>query len=88
MKFVSNLFFTDIDFCKPEVIQGLELNFKLYLLIFLRGAYVSNNILISSKYVLVELSALSSSIFNKSSQSTEKKYRMNFSQSNLDQPLS
>ena len=30
MKFVSNLFFTDIDFCKPKVIQGLDLNFSLY----------------------------------------------------------
>ena len=34
MKFASNLFFTDIDFCKPKVIQGLDLNFNLYLLIF------------------------------------------------------
>ena len=25
MKFVSNLFFTDIDFCKPKAIQGLDL---------------------------------------------------------------
>ena len=38
MKFASNLFLTDIDFCKPKVIQGLDLNFKLYLLVFLRGA--------------------------------------------------
>ena len=38
MKFASNLFFTDIDFCKPKVIQGLDLNFNLHLLIFLRGA--------------------------------------------------
>ena len=38
MQFVSNLFFTDIDFCKPEAIQGLDLNFNLYLLIFLKGA--------------------------------------------------
>ena len=35
MKFVSNLFFTDVDFCKPKVIQGLDLNFNLYLLILL-----------------------------------------------------
>ena len=38
MKFLCNLFFTDIDFCKPGVIQGLDLNFILYLLILLRGA--------------------------------------------------
>ena len=35
MKFASNLFFTDIDFCKPKVTQGLDLNFNLYLVIFL-----------------------------------------------------
>ena len=29
MKFTSNLFFTDIDFCKPEVIRGLELSLSL-----------------------------------------------------------
>ena len=34
MKSVSNLFLTNIDFCKPEVIQSLVLNFNLYLLIF------------------------------------------------------
>ena len=37
MKFLSNLFFTDIDFCKPKVIKDLDLNFNLYLLILLRG---------------------------------------------------
>ena len=71
MKSTSNLFFTDINFCKPKVIQGLDVSFNLYLLIF-RGTYVSNNILVLSKYILVELPALRSSIFNKSSQSTEK----------------
>ena len=35
---VLNLFFADIDFCKPRVVQGLDLNFNLYLLILLRGA--------------------------------------------------
>ena len=70
MKFVSNLFFTDSDFCKPKVIQDLNLNFDLYLLIFLRGAYVSHNMLILSEKSLVQLSAFSSSIFNKSSQLT------------------
>ena len=54
----------DIDFCKPKVIQGLDLNFNLHLLNFLRGAQLSNNMLILFKYILVELSALSSSIFN------------------------
>ena len=38
MKFVSNSFFTDIDFCKPKVIQGLDLNFNFHLKILLRGA--------------------------------------------------
>ena len=58
MKLVSYLLFTDIDFCKPKVIQGLELNFNLYLFILLRDVQVSNNILILSKYVLVELSLI------------------------------
>ena len=35
MKFISNLFFPDIDFCKPKFIQGLDLNLNLYLLILL-----------------------------------------------------
>ena len=72
MKFVSNLFFTYIDFCKPNVIQGLDLNYNLYFLTLLSGAWVSNNILILSKNFLVELSAFSSPVFNKSSYSTEK----------------
>ena len=38
MKFASNLFFTEIDFRKPYAIHGLDLNFNLYLLMFLRGA--------------------------------------------------
>ena len=38
MKFLSNLFFTDIDFCKPKVIPGLDLNFNLYLPNILRRA--------------------------------------------------
>ena len=38
---VRNLFFTEIDFCKPGVIQGFDLNFNLYLLIFLKGAKLS-----------------------------------------------
>ena len=38
MTFVNDLFFTDINFCKPKVIQGLDLNFKVCLLILLRGA--------------------------------------------------
>ena len=34
MKFLSNLFFADIDFCRPNVIQGLDLNFNLYLYLY------------------------------------------------------
>ena len=34
MKSDRSLFFTEIDFCKPAVIQGFDLNFNLYLLIF------------------------------------------------------
>ena len=64
MKFTSNLYFRDIYFYKPKAIQGLDLNFNLYLLILFRCAYVSNNILIVSKYIFVELSAFSYSVFN------------------------
>ena len=39
MKFVL-MFFTYIDFCNPNITQGLELNFNLYLLTPLRAAYV------------------------------------------------
>ena len=28
----------DVEFCKPKVIQGLNLNFNLYMLILLRDA--------------------------------------------------
>ena len=40
MKFVSNLFYTDIDLCKPKVIQGIELYINLYLLILLTLFYL------------------------------------------------
>ena len=76
-KFTSNLLLTDFDFCKPKVIQGLDLNYNLYLVF--RGAQVSNIILFVSKYILVELSAFSLSIFNKSYQSPEKQSRTKFS---------
>ena len=54
MKSDRNLFFTEIDFCKPGVIQGFDLNFNLYLLIFLKGAKLSNNSLILFKNISVE----------------------------------
>ena len=28
-----NVFFTEVDLCKPSVMQGLDLNFNLYLLV-------------------------------------------------------
>ena len=36
MKFLYNLSFIDIDFCKPKVIRGLDLNFKLFINSFKR----------------------------------------------------
>ena len=54
MKSDRNLFFTEIDFCKPGVIQGFDLNFNLYLLVFLKGAKLSNNSLILFKNIAVE----------------------------------
>ena len=76
MKFASNLFFTDIHFYKPNVIQSLQLIINLYLLIFSKDGQVSNNMLIVSKYILIELLALNLSVFTKSSQSTEKQSRI------------
>ena len=72
MNLLSNLFFADLDFCKPRVIQSLDLNLNLFLSILLRGGYVSNKILIFSKYIWIELSTFSSSIFSKSRQLIEK----------------
>ena len=43
MKSDRTLFFTEIDFCKPGVIQGFDLDFNLYVLVFLKGAKLSNN---------------------------------------------
>ena len=42
MKSDRSLFFPEIDFCKPGVIQGFDLNFNLYLLVFLNDANLSN----------------------------------------------
>ena len=44
MEFTSNLFFTDIDFCKGKVIKDLDLNFNLHSLILFRGASVFNKV--------------------------------------------
>ena len=44
MKSDRNLFFTEIDLCNPGVILGFDLNFNLYLLIFLKGVKLSNNL--------------------------------------------
>ena len=49
MKSDRNLFFTEIGFCEPRDIKGLDLNFSLYLLGFLKGAKLSNNSLILYK---------------------------------------
>ena len=40
INFDRNWFLIDIDFCKPGVIEGLSLNFNLFLEIFFRGALV------------------------------------------------
>ena len=54
MKSDKNLLFTEIDFCKPGVIEGFDLNFNLYLLVFLKGAKLSTNSLILFKNISVE----------------------------------
>ena len=54
MKSDKSLFFTEIDFCKPGVIQGFDLNLNLYLLVFLNDAKLSNNPWILFKNISVE----------------------------------
>ena len=54
MKSDKKLFFTVIEFYKPDVIQGFNLNFNLYLFVFLNGAKLSNNSLILFKNMSVE----------------------------------
>ena len=49
-----NLFFTKVFFCKSSIIQGLDLNFNLHLLVFLKVAKLSNNSSILFKNILVE----------------------------------
>ena len=60
---IKVLFFTEIDFCKPGVIQGFDLNFNLYLLVFLKGAKLSNNSLILFKNISVEQSTFCQELF-------------------------
>ena len=51
----DRIFFTEIDFCKPGVIQGFSLNFNLHILAdFLKGAKLTNNSLILFKNISVE----------------------------------
>ena len=40
MKSERNLFFTESGFCKPSFIQGLDLNFNLYLLGFFKDCKI------------------------------------------------
>ena len=54
MKSDRKLFFTKIDFCKPGAIKGLDLNFNLCLLVFLKSEKLSNNLLILFKNISVE----------------------------------
>ena len=72
MKSGKNLFFTEIDLCKPGAIEGFELAFNLDLMIFLKGAKLSNNSLVLFKNISVEKSIFRSSIFSVSFQSIEK----------------
>ena len=39
----------EIDFCKPEVIHGLDLNLSFFFVTFLRGAWLSKIALILLK---------------------------------------
>ena len=48
MKSDRNLFFTEVDFCNPGVIQGFDL------VVFFKGAKLSNNSSILFKNISVE----------------------------------
>ena len=62
MKLDINLFFTEIDFCKPGVIESFNLNFNLYSLVLSKSAKLFNNSLILFKNISVEWSIFCTSV--------------------------
>ena len=54
MNLDSNLFFTEIDFCMPDVIQGLLLHFGLCLETFFNGAYPFFSLLLDQQSFRIE----------------------------------
>ena len=61
----------EMDFCKPKLIHGLDLNLSFFFVTFLRGAWLSKIALILFKKLLKErFTSLSSLIIE--FQSTEK----------------
>lgn len=75
---------TDIDFCKPKVIQDLSLNFNLFLETFFRGTEMSSKDWNFSIKVLYDVSVFDES--KRLSQSTKNNQEKIFS--NFDQSLS
>ena len=43
------MFLIEMDFCKPKVFHGLDLNLSFFLVTFLRGAWLSKMALILLK---------------------------------------
>ena len=71
MNFANKLFLMKIDFCKPKVIHGLDLNLSFFFVTFLRGAWLSKIALILLKKLLKERFT-SLSLLIREFQSTEK----------------
>ena len=71
INFANKLFSMETDFCKSNVIHGLDLNLSFFFETFLRGAWLSKIALILFKKLLKErFTSLSSLI--RGFQSTEK----------------
>ena len=63
----------EISFCKPKVIQSLDLNLSFLFVTFLRGAWLSKIVLMLFKKLLKErFTSLSLLIREQKIQSTEK----------------
>ena len=71
MNFTNKLFLMKIDFCKPKVIHGLDLNLSFFFVTILRGAWLSKIALIVLNKLLKEKFTLLSLLIREF-QSTEK----------------
>ena len=66
------MFLIEVDFCKPKIIHGLDLNLSFLFVTFLSGAWLSKIALILLKELLKEKSTFLLSLLIIEFQSTEK----------------